>query len=469
MDTLTAAFYDVMYQYRLPFAPEGVEANLNAWRENKASLLELLRRHPNWNEQELAVVFDISESRGIDHDAVDENKFEMMLLAQEAGLSDGDLADFQAALDAATADYATVPDAGRLAVIRERGHIKCAEGQKASRIINRLCCKFGLDQYEVEKVKTGDGGVPVTNRVKPYNAAFARLADSLNPIQISKTGILSIHPCDFLEMSSQRNSWQSCHRLDGGGNRGGCQSYMGDGVSMIFFTVDDDVKSDFYHAARLTRQIFCYKDGLLLQSRLYPDNADETRKLYRRIVQDALAQCLGVPNLWKGKMKQEEIAPYLETAQNSLHYPDYAYGYGVISLLQGMSGEQKITIGSQSLCTCCGRPHRDSSSLKCGVCDAVVVCKECGKTVPRSTAHYVEGAYYCGECMVRCNHCGILLRRSQLRTAINRAGRIVRLCEQCYVGTEERCGLCGSRDICQIIGGERFCPNVEYAAAAEAA
>ena len=33
MDSLTAAFYDVMYQYRLPFSPEGVAANLTTWRE----------------------------------------------------------------------------------------------------------------------------------------------------------------------------------------------------------------------------------------------------------------------------------------------------------------------------------------------------------------------------------------------------------------------------------------------------
>ena len=114
MDSLTAAFYDVMYQYRLPFSPEGVAANLTAWRENKTPLVELLRRHPNWNEQELAIVFDFSESREIDHNSVDENKFEMMMLANDVGLGDSELSDFQAALDAVTADYATVPDAGQI-------------------------------------------------------------------------------------------------------------------------------------------------------------------------------------------------------------------------------------------------------------------------------------------------------------------------------------------------------------------
>ena len=148
MDHITEAFYNVMYQYRLAFTPDGVQANLNQWRQQKTQLLELLRRHPNWREQELAVVFDLSEQRQLDRACVDETKFEMLTLAEEAGLTGERLEEFRDALDAATADYATVPDESRLPVIRNRGHIKCDAGMKASRIINRLCAKFGIDQYE---------------------------------------------------------------------------------------------------------------------------------------------------------------------------------------------------------------------------------------------------------------------------------------------------------------------------------
>ena len=133
---------------RLAFTPDGVQANLNQWRQQKTPLLELLRRHPNWREQELAVVFDLSEQRQLDRACVDETKFEMLTLAEEAGLTGERLEEFRDALDAATADYATVPDEFRLPVIRNRGHIKCDAGMKASRIINRLCAKFGIDQYE---------------------------------------------------------------------------------------------------------------------------------------------------------------------------------------------------------------------------------------------------------------------------------------------------------------------------------
>ena len=47
MDHITEAFYNVMYQYRLAFTPDGVQANLDLWRQQKTPLLELLRRHPN--------------------------------------------------------------------------------------------------------------------------------------------------------------------------------------------------------------------------------------------------------------------------------------------------------------------------------------------------------------------------------------------------------------------------------------
>ena len=47
MDHITEAFYNVMYQYKLAFTPDGVQANLDQWRQQKTPLLELLRRHPN--------------------------------------------------------------------------------------------------------------------------------------------------------------------------------------------------------------------------------------------------------------------------------------------------------------------------------------------------------------------------------------------------------------------------------------
>ena len=300
MDELKQQFYEVMHKYQKPFSEEGVTANLTQWNEQKQGLLQLLRRHPLWNEKELAIVFRVEERREIDRITVDETRAAILELGRRACTDDTVYENFETALRAATADYARIPNEYRLDTIRQYGGIKCAQGQKASRIINRLCLKFHLDQIE-EETEAGEPDNRYMRTVRPYNALFARLADALNPAHIEKTAVLSIHPCDFLEMSNRDNTWSSCHCLEGGDYRGGCQSYMGDAVSMILFTVSDEYTQNFHTAPRITREIFCYKDNVLLQSRLYPTDLEDQKTLYRSIVQQAIATCLDKPNLWSIK------------------------------------------------------------------------------------------------------------------------------------------------------------------------
>lgn len=44
----------------------GVAKNINEWSKNKTPLLELLRKHPMWREDELAIVTTITEKRELD-------------------------------------------------------------------------------------------------------------------------------------------------------------------------------------------------------------------------------------------------------------------------------------------------------------------------------------------------------------------------------------------------------------------
>jgi hypothetical protein len=197
MKELQQAFYEVMYKYEKSFSETGVMTNLRAWWKAKNPLIELLRQHPNWNEQALALVFDYSEGRGIDCDVVDEVCFTLTDLANEI-IPEEQQGDFKAALTAAVSAYSRTPSEENLEVIRSRGGIKCATRQKSSRIIGKLCKHFHVDGHA------------------RYNSVYAQLADALNPMQMQKTAVLSVHPCDFLEMSSRDSTWESCHRLNGG-------------------------------------------------------------------------------------------------------------------------------------------------------------------------------------------------------------------------------------------------------------
>lgn len=443
MNALMQAFYDVMYKYMKCFSEQGVRANLNAWRENKGNLVELLRRHPGWNEEELAIVFSLSEGREIDRDVVDECKFTLSELVSECGLSQEQTAAFNAAFAAATAEYSKFPSENNIGVIQAAGGIKCAPGQKTSRIIGRLCSHFGIDRHA------------------QYNSVFARLADAFNPLQVHKTGILSVHPCDFLEMSNKDNSWSSCHGLDNGGYQAGCLSYLADGVSMIFFTVDDGIKEGFHRHPKRTRQIFCYADHVLLQSRLYPDENNEQVEQYRGLVQKAISACLGVPNLWTMKAKKDDQKQHYTTVEGSRQYHDYDY-YCRICLLKDTASYGTLRIGHPSLCVCCGQPYR-GGYLKCN-CDNLVVCADCGKTVPADNARYVEGAYFCNACQHICACCGEVVR-TDMYPAFNRQGRLVEICEGCYQTMTAACAACSVQPVCSLISGARFCNRTAVTAA----
>lgn len=441
MEELKQAFYEVMYKYEKYFSETGVMANLNAWARNKAPLLELLRHHPQWNEDAKAIVFTFDEGRGIEHDVVDEVAFTMEDLAAQQINEEKRLSDFQISLRAAVSEYSSTLSEASLEVIRNRGGIKCATGQKTSRIIGKLCREYGVDRHE------------------RYNAVFAQLSDALNPLQMLKTALLSVHPCDFLEMSNKDNTWTSCHNLENGSYQAGALSYMTDDVSMIFFTVDPGATDHFYRLPRRSRQMFFYKDGTIFQSRLYPSDLSEQMDLYRSIVQKAIAVCLGEPNRWILKKKREDVNECCTSGEGSRQYPDYNY-YGNISVLKTYGEVAHFVVGRPSLCVCCGQAYRNGH-LKCR-CEDLVVCKDCGNTVSVNNARYIEGAYHCNACLHICAVCGDLIH-GNMYPAYDRRGRLVEICESCYQHSLEPCAACSVRSICRIIGNA-FCPRTSVSA-----
>ena len=100
MDELKQQFYEVMHKYQKPFSEEGVTANLTQWYEQKQGLLQLLRRHPLWNEKELAIVFRVEERREIDRATVDETRAAILELGRRACTDDTVYENFETALRA---------------------------------------------------------------------------------------------------------------------------------------------------------------------------------------------------------------------------------------------------------------------------------------------------------------------------------------------------------------------------------
>ena len=465
MDTLRNQFYDVMHKYRKSFSQKGVQKNLDEWRRNKENLRELLRRHPDWNEREQAVEIKYDEVRAIDPNCVREAVYEMKELAELAGLVGEPRRHFEIALDAATGDYQRIPEEDQLSTIRVYGGIDCAPGQKASRIVNRLCLKFGLERYTEEKQEKNSDGIVTTRTVHPYNAVFARLSDALNPGAEVKKALLSIHPCDFLEMSNTDNSWHSCHNLKDGDYQAGTLSYMCDEVSMVFYTVNSDVTQDFHKAPHIAREIYCYSGGTLLQSRLYPSDRADQRERYLELVQKVIASCLGVPGEWVTQAVTNGNGQFWRSGVGSRQYRDYDYGYAIVSLLQneGRDGDTMLTIGHKACCVCCGEDLRDSNMIDCGRCHSLVICKSCGREMDKDDTSYDEEAraYYCGDCRPICTQChkGIA---GTVYHALWRGKVSKQMCQSCYEKLTAACHSCTTAQVCRVIGGLEFCHHSEW-------
>ncbi len=427
-----------MYKYQKHFGEEGVQANLNKWAENKRPLLDLLRRHPDWIETEKAVVLRFAEGRGIERDVVDETAFVLLDIARQC-VPVEQMDSFRDAFDAIVGEYATTLSETALEVVRNRGGIKCATGQKASRIIGSLCRHFGVDSHV------------------RYNAVFAQIADALNPVQVERTVVLSVHPCDFLEMSNRDNTWTSCHGLAHGMYQMGTLSYLGDDVSMILFTVDNDVHDHFYRAPRRSRQMYFYKNHALFQSRMYPSDANDLMNQYRGIVQKVIATCLRVPNLWSLKKERSEIEAHIDSARGSMQYPDYNH-YGNFSVLKNEELRGILFVGSSPLCVSCGRRITTrSSALKCS-CRDMVVCRECDDTIPVENAQYIDGSYHCKKCLHICAVCN-QPSFGEMFPAYDSRGHMLQVCASCHEASLTPCGRCSVQRVCRIIG-RNLCPRV---------
>jgi formylmethanofuran dehydrogenase subunit E len=420
IESVKQQIYGVLDKYDKKYTPSGVAANLERWRQNKGWLVELLRRHPNWNEEALAVIFDVTESREIDAYLVNSYRNDVLDLCADSDTPEIDRDNFRMSLATAIAPYSkNIANDRIVSDIRQYSDISCAVGQKTSRVINKICQKYGLDKNP------------------EYNSRFARLADSLNPLKIRRKAMLSVHPCDYLEMSNRDNSWTSCHCLDEGAYHGGTLSYMNDECSMIFCTVDDDVDGDFYQAPKRSRQVFCFNSGILLQSRLYPNTDDEeARNTYRNIVQHVIADCLALPNLWILKREDNEMSRRVETFEDSLHYPDYLYSCNKanVSILKDALVEesQYILIGHTAYCLNCSEPISETNRLHCDNCadSDLYTCYECGARVDEDDIHYVNGEYYCDECCYFCEHCHEYTT-NEVTSVYNRQGRLISVCNSC--------------------------------------
>lgn len=435
-----------MFQIDERYAEEGVAANVRLWHHKKEALRAMFRKHPGWDESEQAFFTKIKYSRVADKNAAETALYRICnhLWSTKRWDATDEECDAISFLDCFKRRFAAESTVSKNNIGEDRVIEKITKyfgakiaasvkpGARHTRILRKLidvCAKScDCDKTLIEK-------------------EFAKYADAITPRTIEKTAVFSLNFCDFLLMSNG-NSWASCHYINTHGlfhengdshyrgmHRRGTLSYAEDDCSFIFYTIPSKLEKENFLTPKIDRMCCQYKSGYLITGKLYPNNDNELRTLVRHFVQDTIASLIQIPSQWRVTYDTNKIVGEVETADDSGHYPDYAYDgqHPARSVLKPLIAQEDIplpvmTIGAPGLCVCCGKPLNDfgtdGETLACRMHkEKTFSCASCGReiTLPKDfdpdyddsftseegkTFHWVDEEWLCEDCCFYCDYHG---------------------------------------------------------------
>lgn len=382
---------------------------ITTWDKNKNAVRTLLSRHTKWDDDLQAVVLDAGWTRPTD--PIQVGRFFTWLQSGNASI------DFSRVRDCATRIVDDTKDGSATTtdemadalngIVAEHCpdiRYRFSAGMKVSRAVGKLCHMIGADNDTA------------------YNRQFAQFGDASSAIKVQRPTILSVHPCDYLTMS-YGTTWRSCHDIrdkeDAGCYSAGTLSYMLDSTSIVCYSLRtaDDI-GNYTHGVKLQRNMIHVADGgrVVVQGRVYPQENDGAADLYaewRHIVQDVLAECMGVPSMWDVKKGTEACKAVIEEGRGAKHYPDYNYYENCnVSRLKGVYTDGvTVEVGHVAICPECGDTHTDEENVCCPSCRNKYVswCEECEEGITEydfyNDAFTIDGrAFCCCECANRAGY-----------------------------------------------------------------
>ena len=384
----------------ISFSDFGLHKNICEWGAKKSKLISLLRRHPDWREEEFAIVTTITEKRELDRNYF--NYYDNLYHGCLNGTKEGD-AVLQKLTSFVESNYnggdlpfsyiirfsqlmsnnsalnhivhncfsETIDDDQAESINAISPEFKFKGGQKSSRVLNKVFQYFGFD------------------KLPEYNRLFAKMSDCISPKIFKRTAVLSVNPMDYLTMSNG-NSWSNCMCLipsrnyDGfeyqGKHKAGCMSYLTDSTSLIFYTLDyDDYKCrDLWKIPKLTRQVIFYDTPHIVHERIYPKSIDYIEDdhnpyvIYRNCVWNIIAKCENTGSDW---IPNDTI---IYGNANTFMYPDWLYYTTLRYVNKNMPKDNNtVIVGGDVYCLQCGNQKyrstldvndKNCESLYCTCC-----------------------------------------------------------------------------------------------------
>lgn len=436
-------------EYDYDYTDEALNKIIDTWAENKADLITAFKKHPNYLEGKFMIAFNHDYVRSVDTRGI--RAFGSWMLNRDNALAvrefmpeemreyvihnglflPSEIFGLLRNMEEYQSQYITAGQAGDFN--KAYANINACEGQKLSRVMNKLLTYVGY------------------NKLPDYNREFAKYADAINPLQITRHTILSVNPLDYLTMSFG-NSWASCHTIDKTNKRNmpnsyegmyssGTVSYMLDKPSMVFYTVDAAYGGkDFWHEPKINRQMFHWAEDKLVQGRLYPQDNDGNGGAYtpyREIVQKIMSEIFEFPNLWTVSKGTDAASKYV--VSRGTHYRDYeSYSNCTLSRPKGSENEEYFIVGHAPICIKCGYEHDKQGNISC--CASKVTCANCGCLIESDSNEviWINGEPYCSDCVSWCDCC-----ESYVVSGVTEVDGGYFVCEDCLENYYRQCSDCG--------------------------
>lgn len=228
---------------------------------SKASLRELFRKSPVWDEQLQALVINGTRTHDPDIDLIYRLGCDILNPAIYNGvLTRGDMLETVCFFCLSDDDGMKSRYLDTIQRIAPNAYVPT---KKLSRVFKAICQAVGVaDETAGSR----------------FQRLYAQFADELSAKRISFKLFVSINPAHFLTMSNPKYDSRgemlvSCHSLDRTDYEYnvGCAGYARDDVSFIAFTASDPSNPETLNNRKTTRQVFAYQpgNGVLMQSRLY--------------------------------------------------------------------------------------------------------------------------------------------------------------------------------------------------------
>lgn len=441
----------------------GIDKILATWETNKTGLLALFRQYPTWNEERKMIVFSHEYEREIDYKTCDAFR-DWLYETEHKPVAEFDTSHIKynsdifyvigryiyRGLQILTTDEAQE-------INRHMPELKVRAGQKVSKVVNKFLTKLEFNKHP------------------DYNKEFAKYSDAVNPLKVKRHTCISVNPIDYLLMSNG-NSWTSCHRAtnprpdhrrDGeyGCYCSGTMSYMLDETSFLVYTVDEKYDGvEFELQPKITRQVFNYYEGKLVQGRLYPQtwdgNCDGVYTNIRNTIQKVIADCLDKPNMWKLEDEPLYDRDDIKTVNKSTHYADYFENSCCrFSTLKDVAQEDTIVrIGHPPICPECGEEFNVQQSLSCCDEEMVVKCVDCGEVmfIRDMRLDSRTGERFCAKCADWCRCCDTWHRRIDF----HHREEVGNVCDDCFESEYVVCPVCNKyehKDRMNTLDGVYMC------------